>query len=68
MLQCEITGIKQGSGACGLCCDFFFLNDTEKKVKCCSISDHFVYHLLDHRLGGPDWEGTENKIVRLLIS
>lgn len=47
---------------------FFFLNDTEKKVKCCSISDHFVYHLLDHRLGGPDWEGTENKIVRLLIS
>jgi len=37
-------------------------------VKCYSISDHFVYHLLDHHLGDPGWESTENKILRLLIS
>jgi hypothetical protein len=43
----------------------FLLRETEKKVKCCSILDHFVNHLLDRHLGGPGWESKENKILRL---
>lgn len=33
-------------------------------MNCCSKSDRFVNHLLDH-FGGPGWESTENKILRL---
>ena len=60
MLQCEITGIKTGQ-LCLWVVLCFLLHKTEKKVKCYSISDHFVKHLLDHHLGGPGWESTENK-------
>ena len=67
LLKLEITGIKQDSDVYGLCC-VLFLHKIGKIVKCCSISLHFVDHLLDYHLGGPDWESTENKILRLLIA